>query len=168
MIERVRVYDFKTKTINTLPAAELAPGMVQVNLRQDDGSLLAVWVNSEELKLNTYQNPPFPQEIREHFHYLKGVLDDVYPNSIDEWEDLFRRDKNWERELSIWLRIARVYDRRANGRGVDMGRKMDIYKILLTCTMSPRHLVVSVVGLDVLTKQEAAAIVDEFFDTSEQ
>lgn len=163
--ERVRVYDMQTKTFSSIPAAELAPGMIQVSIRRDDGGLEeGVWVDSASLKQSTYQHPPFPAEIRRYFRTLKDVLDEVNPQSLDEWEDQFRRDKDWKRELNICLRIAQVYERLVGHQPMEFARKMDIYKILLTCTMSPREQVLGVTELEVLSRSEAAQVIDEFFD----
>jgi hypothetical protein len=163
--ERVRIYDPDTGNIATIPAAELAPTMVQVNLRVGDGQVEErVWVDSTKLHPSPYRHPPFSEEVREYFRTLKQVLDEVDPKSLEEWEDGFRRDQDWEQELRIFLRIAEVYYHLTHGENVHIARKQDIYRVLVGCTLSPREQVLGVVSLSALSRQEALTIIAEFFD----
>ena len=163
--ERVRIYDPDTQQITTIPAAELAPNMVQVTLRRENGrDEENVWVDAAKLEQSPYRHPPFPEEIRQYFHQLKAALDEVDFKSLEEWEDGFRRDENWQQELSLFLRIAEVYSRLTRGRNLDPTRKQDIYRVLIGCTLSPREHVLSVIDLSTLSRQEAQAAIAEFYD----
>jgi hypothetical protein len=88
--DRVRVFDFGTEQIITMPAAELAPGMVKARLEGIEGE---VWIDSSHLKKNVFQHPPFDEEVRDHLHEIKSALNEVYPMSLEQWEDGFRRDR---------------------------------------------------------------------------
>jgi hypothetical protein len=164
--ERVPLYDFKTQTISTIPASELAPGMVQVTVRRDDGTVEeGVWVENTALELNAYQHPQFSEEVRVYFQRLKASLDDVYPQSLEQWEDLFRRDRDWQSELRIWLHIARVYDSilAREAPPVEPARKLDIFRILLGCTMSPREQVLQVTEREALSLIDAEQVLAAFY-----
>lgn len=106
--DRVQVYDIPAGTFSTMPARELAPGMVQVELEGIEG---VCWVNPSHLQQSPYQHPPFDEETRDYLRQIKAALDEVYPQSLEQWEDGFRCDRDAEREIAIWLHIAEVYNK---------------------------------------------------------
>src|SRR5687768_10453326 len=95
----VRVFDFETKQLTTIPAAELAPGMVQARVQ----GIGTVYISAgQAVKLQGFRHPPMP-EMRENFAKIKASLDEVFPMSLEQWENGFRRDTNPEREIAFWL-----------------------------------------------------------------
>lgn len=96
------MYDFDTQTLSAIPAAELAPGMVRVRMNGVEGS---VWVEAARLQKSPDRHPPFPEQGRDYLRQIKAALDEVYPLTLEAWEDGFRRDHNAEREIATWLHI---------------------------------------------------------------
>lgn len=162
--EMVRIYDPDTGIISTIPAAELAPGMIRVNVRVSENHIEEnVWMDASKAKPSPYRHPPFPDEIRQYFQTLSEVLDEVDPKTIDEWEDGFRRDQNWEPELQIFLHVAEVYSHLIRGRDYTLGQKRDIYRVLIGCTISPRDQILNVVDRGSLSREQALEIIEKFF-----
>src|SRR5437660_1795022 len=88
--ERVRVYDFETQKITTIPAAELASGMIKAQVQGIDGE---VYVEASQVRLGgDYRHPPFDAERKALMRHLAEVFADVYPITAEQWEDGFRRD----------------------------------------------------------------------------
>jgi hypothetical protein len=52
-----------------------------------------------------YVHPEFPPDVRERFRRLERVFDGVYPRTVEQWEDGFRRDAYpWDEiATSEWL-----------------------------------------------------------------
>jgi hypothetical protein len=145
--DTVRVYDFATKQIMIIPAAELAPGMVCAQVEGIEGE---VWIDAKGLKEGPFRHPPFGEEVRAHLRRLQDVLHDVYPITVEQWEEGFRRDADPEPEIATWLRIADVYEHFTEGHALDQEHKRDIFDVILACvnngkdyvsqTTSPRTL----------------------------
>jgi hypothetical protein len=161
--DRVRVFDFGTEQIITMPAAELAPGMVKARLEGIEGE---VWIDSSHLKKNVFQHPPFDEEVRNHLREIKSALDEVYPMSLEQWEDGFRRDRTPEREIAYWLHLAQTYSRLTAsnaGLGGTLERRQAIFKVLVGCGVGPREQVLAVADRGSLTREEAERVVAAFY-----
>src|SRR5579859_6454878 len=102
-IEMVRVYDCDTKKVTNIPACELAPGMLKVQLTDREGEF---WVDASQLKQSSPQQFEFGPEFLEVFEFLSETLAEVYPQTVEEWADGFRRDANPKQEIAIWESIA--------------------------------------------------------------
>jgi hypothetical protein len=65
----VRVYDLVTKRVNPIPAAELAPGMVEAQVE----GVGRVWINSAEVKGGgKFKHRPFDSELRDFIERRRG------------------------------------------------------------------------------------------------
>ena len=157
---RVQIYDTPTGTLTTIPARELAPGMVRVQM---DGVEGECWMKPDQLHASPYQHPPFDEDIRNLLRQIKATLDEVYPMSLEEWEDGFRRDQNAEQEIAFWLRISMAYTRLIQNKSLAFAERKDVFRILLSCANNPRDQVLATAGISVLSRPEAEAVMAEFY-----
>lgn len=157
---RVQVYDVPTGKLSTIPARELAPGMMRVTMNGVEGDC---WVRPDQLQQSPYQHASFDEEARTHLHQIKDALDEVHLMSLEEWEDGFRRDRNAEREIAIWLHIAEVYARLTKDKSLTSGERQDVFRILLACANNPHERVLATAGVQVLSRPEAEAVMEEFY-----
>jgi hypothetical protein len=104
--ETVRAYDFATKRVTTIPAAELAEGMVRARVEGIEGE---VYVQVHQLRQSDYRNAPFDEEKKALMREFAALFADVYPATADDWEDGFRRDVHMDREIGAWRGIAKAY-----------------------------------------------------------
>jgi hypothetical protein len=127
---RVRLYDFDTGVITTIPARELAPGMIRASVQGIEGD---VWVPVDALKLGTSrpQHPPFCAEVRKTLRSIHRTIKEVYPVSFELWEGGFRRDTHPEQEIALWKVIADGFQHFTAGRAYTPEQKQDIFNILL-------------------------------------
>lgn len=106
MAKTVKIYDLAHNKISTIPAAELAPNMVEA----DVVGVGRVWISADEISLaGKVKHPPFNEEKRQKLRQMKAALDEVYPKTIEELEETFRKDSDPDQEIAIWLHIASVY-----------------------------------------------------------
>src|SRR5258706_15891283 len=103
--ELVPYYDFATKTITRIPKTELSPGVVLVRI---EGQADAVYAESAEFKFGQKQHAPLSTELRALIVTLAADLADVYPQSLEQWEDGFRRDRDAEREIAGWIQLSAI------------------------------------------------------------
>jgi hypothetical protein len=158
--KRVRLYDPETRRITEIPMDELAPGMIRASFPGIEGE---VWIEPGELRPNEYQYAPFDDDVRACLRQIKAALDEVYPQSLEQWEDGFRRDQNAEEEIAIWVHISRIYRDSAAGPDVSPDRKRETFAVLIACANSGPEAWRYTVSLRHLTEAEAQAIARRFF-----
>jgi hypothetical protein len=120
--DTVRVYDPTTKTVTEMPASQLTPNMIQAQVEGLDG---VHWIDAGELKMGERQAESFPEEVRDYLREIKSKLDEVYPMSLEEWEDGFLRDAHPEQEIALWLHVADIYNRSTSERNLSLEQKKD-------------------------------------------
>ena len=157
---RVNVYDSSTQQIHSIPADELAPGMIRVRMEGVEGD---VWMDIASLKPGEYRHPPLDEQGKALVREIKDAVDEVYFMTEEACEDGFRRDTHVERELEIWLRIAHVYGELTARTGYSLEKKRKIFEILLSCANNPREQVLSVVDFQPLDRGTADQVVSAFY-----
>jgi hypothetical protein len=158
--ERVRVYDRKTDQITTIPAAELAPGMVRVRYE----GVGEVWVDAASIGRAPLRHPPFGPEVRQRLAVLRQTLEEVCPRTLEEWEDGFRRDTHPEQEIALLSMMAGCYRHFTEGRNLPAGQKRDVYEVIRVTVNNGEEHVTRTVEAPSLSRQrvrEIAAFVTE-------
>ena len=158
----VRVYDFASKTVTTIHADELAPGMTKVRINE----LGDVWVRPEDVQPRSEPVHDFDDSIVPYIESIKLALDEVYPQSLDEWIDGFQRDGNPEREIAVWLHIGKKYQAATRGKNLAEQAKQDYFSIFLACCNSGREHALLTLKLRELSRAEAEAAVRFFFEST--
>ena len=79
MGKTVNIYDLANNKILTIPAAELAPNMVEAEVE----GVGRVWISDKDISGGKLKHAPFNEEKRQQFRQLKSVLDEVYPKTLD-------------------------------------------------------------------------------------
>jgi hypothetical protein len=151
----VRVYDPDTGLTTTIPARELAPGMVPTRV---DGTEGEVWVPATHLKKGEYRHPEMPQ-YRPLFRRLSETFAEVHPTTPEEWEDDFRRDRNADKEMGLWVRIADAYAHFSE-RIQSPDGQLDLYQFLLSCVNNGRELALATVNLRALSRKRTEEVAD--------
>lgn len=160
--EFVKVYDVPTRTITTIPASELAAGMVRIQL---NGSDEVLWADAAELDAakGEHRHPLFTGARREKVLYIQQTLRDVYPKAYDAWEDGFRRDLHVDQELDLWVRVARCFaDYTARHRPTPEERQ-EAFEILGACLNSTPTTVFETVRVELLSRANAQQLVDAYY-----
>ena len=160
---RVQIYDIPSGTISTIPARELAPSFVRTTVQGIDGDC---WIDPTHLNKSPYQYGPFDEETRDYLREIKSALDDVYPMTVDEWEDGFRRDRNAEQEIAIWLHIAAIFNKLTLDSESDADEREDIFRILLSCANNPKELALTAAEIKKLSRPEAEAVAAAYYSCS--
>ena len=133
--EQVRLYDFDTKSVTTIPTRELAPGMVKVQIRGLEGDY---WVDGSKLKKSPPRHAPFGEEYQDRFAFLQATFHDVYPQTLEGWEDGFRRDANPAKQIEWWVNLAKVFKYFTDGKSLNKDERKDIFDlVLLACNNGP-------------------------------
>lgn len=158
--EVVKVYDPKTKTVTEMAASQHTPNMVQAQM---EGSEEIHWIDAGQLKMGERQHESFPEEVRDIIKDIKLKLDEVYPMSLEEWEDGFLRDLNPEPEIALWLHIANIYNELTTSQILIFEQKQEYFRVLATCMNSPRERVLQLADPKLIAKVEAEKVIAKFF-----
>jgi hypothetical protein len=165
MSKTVRVYDPVTRKVNTIPAAELAPGMVQAQVE----GVGRVWINSAQVKLSgKFKHPPFDSELRDFIEReIQKPLAEVWPKTLAQWEDNFRRDTEPEQEIGLWCRIAESFEEFSKSEGLNKAQRQECFAIMLHCSTVPPEQILEVVTLKALTREQAQRAIEAYLNTKD-
>jgi hypothetical protein len=155
----VEVYDFKSETSRTIPAAELAPGMVRVKLQNGR----VVWASVTDLKQGKLVHGPFSGEVRGYVEKIQKSLEEVYPHDYAFWEDGFRRDAKPEPEIALWLHIAQLFETFKENRSTTLEERKEAFKVLVACSNGTQETALQTVQLNNLPRSDAQLLVHQFF-----
>ena len=160
--EFVRIYDFKTKTITTIPAAELAPGMIRIRL---SGSDEIYWVDASQISdaKSRYWHPPFSGALKEQIVFIQRALSDVHFKTFENWEDGFRQDLNAKQEIEIWFRAAMLYSSFAESHHLNREQKHEAFSVLGACLNGTRSTVFETINLNLLPRVLAEELANDYF-----
>jgi hypothetical protein len=158
--DTVRVYDPTTKTVTEMPASQLTPNMILVQFQGLDG---VHWVDARELTMGERHAESFPEDIRDLLRDLKAQLDEVYPMSLEQWEDGFLRDAHPEQEIALWLHVADIYSRFTGERSLSLEQRKEYFRFLATCMNSSRERVLRLYRPQLISQEEAEKVITAYF-----
>src|SRR5437588_12712349 len=97
-------------------------------------------VPSNQVENAEHQFPPFPPQIRDQIRQIQEAFSDVCPDSVDEWDDGFRRDAHPIREIELWLAMAELYRAFSDQGEGTRERNEDVWRVLLAaCATCPEE-----------------------------
>jgi hypothetical protein len=147
-MKMVTVYDIETKKTRTIPASELAPGMVQANVQ----GVGLVWIQAKQTTLGPLRHPAFSDPVIELIkNRIQVSLEDVMPKTLMEWEDGFRRDTNPQQEIALWCHLAARFRQFADTESLDIQQKQEAFNVMLACTLGPPEQVFEIVKIRMIT-----------------
>ena len=89
-------------------------------------------IDLHDLQRGPIQHAVLAPELIERIKAYKAVIGDADPASLEDAIDDFRRDRNPEKEVRVWERIAHVFHHFAIGHRVrDWLRRMHVLSVLL-------------------------------------
>ena len=160
--ESVKIYDFKTKIVTTIPAAELAPGMIRIRL---SGSDEIYWADASQMSdaKSQYWHSPFSGELKEKIVFIQRALSDVHFKTFESWEDGFRQDLNAKQEIEIWFRAAMLYSSFAESHRLNREQKHEVFSVLGACLNGTRSTVFETITLNSLPRVLAEELANDYF-----
>jgi hypothetical protein len=154
--QKVRVLDLRTHRLITIPARELAPGMVRVRAESIEGD---VWVEAAQVHQGPVLQPPLGEDVRRVVRHICDALQDVVPLTVEEWEDGLRRDVNPAGEVSFWRTVAEAYTRFTAGRRLSAEQKGDLLEVVFACLHNGTEYVLVTTNPTTLSPDQVREIV---------
>jgi hypothetical protein len=89
----------------------------------------------DDIRTPPYRHEHFPPDVMALLEVISNALDEVYPLTIDQWEDGFRRDTNPEQEIAIWLHTVQVYKHITTKmlQNLHLSHRKTIFRLLVQC-----------------------------------
>jgi hypothetical protein len=112
-----------------MPVRELNKDMVGIRSK-DTGEV--VFTELSPVPLGEIRHPPFPDELRAKIAQIRDTLKDVYPRTLQEWEDTFRRTTRPEGEIATFLHGCKCYLHFTSGRQLNLFQRRDILGVIFT------------------------------------
>jgi len=152
----VRIYDMKTGRSREIPARELAPGYVKVTFAEDGEE---AFVLAADLKPQpSYQHPPFTGPLKLLMQDFATVFADVFPKTAAQWEDDFRRDLDYMKEVEFWAGVAGAFRHFTSGKSWSREERRDVFNILFSCLTNGLQAGLECVELKALSRAQALEI----------
>jgi Pyruvate/2-oxoacid:ferredoxin oxidoreductase gamma subunit len=106
-MKTVRFYDPKADQTTLIPPSELSADCVfAVDAKTGKGS----WVEAGKLRVNEQiLHPPFPADTMRRIAFIRDAVADVYPQTLEQWAESLRKERNPGNEINVWTIVAAAY-----------------------------------------------------------
>ena len=94
------------------------------------GSMNRKRIDPSKLKPGPIRHEHLSLSLMARINYLRSTLQEVFPQSMDEWLDAFRRDANPEAEVKWWERLARCYRGYSDKRELSAEQKKALFSVV--------------------------------------
>jgi hypothetical protein len=153
----VKIYDAKTKVVTTIPASELAPGMIRVNIEGVGEVFIeaGAMTYAEEKKL--------PDGFAEMATAVYEIIGPELNGRLDlkGWIEGFQTDAHPVTELTTWMTATVVYYEMTH-KGEDTADvRRDVFNVCVSAMTNGRQAL-EVVELLRLSKARAQAVLDRY------
>ena len=88
-----------------------------------------------QLKPGPIRRDQLSLSLIDRINYLRQILDEVYPQPMEEWLDGFQRDAHPESEILWWERLSECYLGYTLAKDLSLEQKRAVFKILLALGM---------------------------------
>lgn len=156
----VQVYDLDTQQIVTMPAAELAPGMVEATVPGLEGTF---WLQASKLKEGPPLHAPFGHKWRKKIELIREWLKDVHLLTYEGWEDKFRRSPNAWQEIGRHVHLCVVFRDIAKKFLLNTAQRKALYEVLSTCLTAPYEHVRQVLAYHDLSKFVVEQAIEQYY-----
>ena len=132
-MEKVRVFDVVTKTVAEIPLAELSSDVIRVRIKGIEGE---VYMDLAALE------PSPPNRPREDFAEVEPAIEEIRAtfaehilDTQDGWIDKFRGDMHPEKEIAVWLMMAKCYRAAVDGKDLGKAARKEVFDLLVRFSM---------------------------------
>jgi hypothetical protein len=117
------------------------------------------------LPISKVKRESLPDEFRADLRKLREDVIEVFPQSIEQWEDVFKKEPNHEKELKIWKAMAGFYIDWITEHSINLlGKRREVFQVILNCTMHPPESILKVVKREYMSKMETIRLIKAYCD----
>ncbi|MDA1303627.1 MAG: hypothetical protein O2999_04910 [Nitrospirae bacterium] len=123
------------------------------------GSSRTSQVDPSKIQLGPIRHDTLSEPLLARIRELQRVFSEVYPRSMDEWSEGFRRDLEPEREVAIWEAMASAYSSFTTNRTLTFEAKREVLGFLLQRSAGDEQSVLASAAPKHLTRPEVEQLV---------
>ena len=94
--------------------------------------------------------------------YLFETFKEVDSAKYEKWVEDFKRDKNPDNEIQIWMAMANAYNSYCQNRKLSKEMKMEVYQIIVMRSSESEDEVLSELNLKVLSQKDALEVMQGY------
>ncbi|HEY8936478.1 MAG TPA: hypothetical protein VIM65_14710 [Cyclobacteriaceae bacterium] len=94
--------------------------------------------------------------------FLFETFKEVDSAKYDKWIEDFKRDKNPDNEIQIWMAMANAYNSYCQNRKLNREMKMEVYQIIVMRSTEPEDEVLSQLNLRFLSQKDAIEVMQGY------
>ena len=116
-------------------------------------------VNVNDLTLSPVVHDTLNSDQIEKITKIQTAFSEVNPSTLEETITNFKRDRNPENEIDIWLAMANAYEKfTAKNKSIDINKKKEAYGLILMRSMENEEGAKAKSNLKLLTDKEVSEI----------
>ena len=112
-------------------------------------------LNIDDLQPGPIRHDKLDPELVDRIKVFSPIVADLYPQTLEQWIDGFRRDLNPESEVAIWENIANALATFDHERNLTIDARREAFALLLQRSGASDEEVLSGVELAHLTSEDA-------------
>jgi hypothetical protein len=160
---QVKVYDAKTKEVVTIPASELAPGMIRANIE----GVGEVFIAASELEASHGSPKALPDGFAAIATAVFEIIGPQIPSlDLRRWIEGFQSDLHPVRELTMWMTAALVFYEMSHQAKDAADVRHDVFHVSSSVMTNGKHTL-EVVELRRISKARAQAVVDRYLSITD-
>jgi len=126
-----KCFDPKLNKVYYLYKSEIDDSYIRCN-NVSDSKIGECWVLLSDLQENQkIYHPPLSEELRSYVARIKNNLAGVYDQSMDEWEDGFRKDTEMEKEIAGWLFLSNRFKAIQESMILNNEEKQSLFRMMM-------------------------------------
>ncbi|MDY0930308.1 hypothetical protein [Chryseobacterium sp. CFBP8996] len=124
-------------------------------------------LDSEQIKLGEIVHDTLSAEQLLKIKHIQSTFQEVYPVTLEETIINFKRDQNPDNEIAIWLDMSSAYENylKSQTSNVDLTKKQEVFKLLLSRSMMPSNEAILNSELKVLDESEANKVLSFYTES---
>jgi len=120
-------------------------------------------INPDNIRLSDIIHDSLTSGQIEKITKIQSTFSEVYPVSLEQTITNFKRDRNPDNEIAIWLKMADVYEQYLKDkREVNPAIKKEVFGLILSRSMMPDKEAIANANLHLLTEKEATEILSHY------
>ena len=116
------------------------------------------WVDPNSIQQSQILHDSLTTSQINNIEYLYNTFKEVDPTSQEKWIEDFKRDQDPDREIEIWMMMAKAYKSYCQKREINLDVKKEVLKVLLMRSSVPEDEVLTHLKLEHLAEKEALKI----------
>lgn len=147
---------FLSLTVLVLWLGACQPGSSTIN--ESEGTVQVT--DSEQLSLGPIRHDSLTEKQVARITRIQRVFAEVYPASLEQTINDFKRDAHPDREIAVWESMATAYEQYLHNQPNPLGlpRKKEAFALLLSRSMMPENEAIRNANLKLLTAADAKQI----------